>query len=541
MRVDVQGSFSLFFLIAPLNMQQNSSLSSDSPSKMERRKNYRSPFDFFRVGSIFQWTLTIFFIITLPLVITLIFSVRSIQDYTDQSHRTLFKTLKISKNSQDLLDNLLTIDRSIRQYQILEDPEIFKAFKAHHQEFVTIASLTQSYILPKNVELLLTELIEDEAELYRQIIEKNNSITQKLSEEDTKGYFQLRANAQDLVTKSNWQVHIETASLSELATSVRQQVTYSALISVLLALMLGFLLLFLINKPIRNIKKAIYNLGQAQFDKRIFIKGPSDLRELGKHLEWLRKKLTQLENSKQFFIKTISHELKTPLATLTEGTELLQDEVVGELNREQHKIIELLQIANIRLNGLIENLLEYQKITSTQAKINYSQFSLTHLIKQICKDYQLLLNSKQVNIEFTSKSVDFTADREKMRIIISNLFSNALKFSPHGGQILIRLDVIKNSLHILVADQGPGITKEQLPHIFTEFYKQDAPTTWKIKGSGLGLNLVNEYVKAHQGLIKTITPDARYCGAHFLIILPLDPAKKTNTKANKKNLNTLPT
>lgn len=515
-------------------MQQDSSLSSDSLNNLDRRKKSRYPFDFFRFGSIFQWTLIIFFIITLPLVITLIFSVRSIQDYTDQSHRTLFKTLKISKNNQDLLDNLLTIDRSIRQYQILEDPEIFKVFQDHHLEFVNIASLTKSYILPENLQPLLTRLTEDESELYRQILLKKNSITQKLTEEDTKGYFQLRANAQDLVTKSNWQVHIETASLSELATSVRTQVTYSALISVLLALLLGFLLLFLINKPIRNIKKAIYNLGHAQFDKRIFIKGPSDLRELGKHLDWLRKKLTQLENSKQFFIKTISHELKTPLATLTEGTELLQDEVVGELNREQHKIIELLQIANIRLNGLIENLLEYQKITSTQTKVNYSQFSLSQLIKQICKDHQLLLNSKQVNIEFEAKAVDFTADRDKMRIVISNLVSNALKFSPHGGQILIRLDIIKNSLHILIADQGPGIAKAQLPHIFTEFYKQETPKNWKIKGSGLGLNLVNEYVKAHKGLIKTLTPDARYCGAHFLIIVPLNPVKKHN----KNNSNT---
>ena len=533
-------------------MQQNSSLSSGSSSKLDRRKKYRYPFDFFRVGSIFQWTIAIFFLITLPLVITLIFSVRSIQDYTDHSHRTLFKTIEISKLNQDLLDSLLVIDRSIRQFQILEDHDLFDDFKQHHLEFVNIASTTKAEVLPENLKLLLMTLSENEEKLYNQIkkkepnkklkeevIEEKNA--NKLTEEDIKGYFQLRATAQKLVTESNSQVRIETESLSELAKVVRKQVTNSALISVLLALTLGFLLLYLINKPIRNIKKAIYNLGHAQFDKRIFIKGPSDLRELGKHLEWLRIKLTQLENSKQFFIKTISHELKTPLATLTEGTELLQDEVVGELNREQHKIIELLQIANLRLNGLIENLLEYQKVTSTQAKINYSQFNLTHLIKQICKDYQLLLNSKQVNIEFEAKPVELIADRDKMRIIVSNLFSNALKFSPHGGQILILLNIIKNSLHILVADQGPGITKEQLPHIFTEFYKQETPKTWKIKGSGLGLNLVNEYVKAHHGFIKTLPPDARYCGAHFLIILPLNPNKTLYKKPNKHKPNILQT
>ncbi|TXL01932.1 hypothetical protein BMR02_01120 [Methylococcaceae bacterium HT1] len=123
--------------------------------------------------------------------------------------------------------------------------------------------------------------------------------------------------------------------------------------------------------------------------------------------------MNQLENSKQYFIKTISHELKTPLATLMEGADLLQDEVVGELNAEQHKIIELLQIANIRLNSLIENLIEYQKATSTLLTMNYSSFNLNQLIQQICTDYQLLLDSKQINIEFEAKSIDFVADRDK--------------------------------------------------------------------------------------------------------------------------------
>ncbi len=531
-------------------MQRNSFFRSKLSSKVDRRKKYRSPFDFFRIGSIFQWTITIFFLITLPLVITLIFSVRSIQDYTDQSHKTLFRSIKISKNSQDLLESLLTIDRSIRQYEILEDPDIYSVFESHHAQFVEIAKSSAWFDLSDDHSMhpLLMELIKDEGELYQKIrskverqkqmqeqVEKGELLeieVEKFIEEDIKGYLQIRANARELVNMSSKQVHDETTSLSDLATIVRKQVTYSALASVLLALFLGLLLLYLINKPIKSIKKAIHDLGQAQFDKRIFIKGPSDLRELGKHLEWLRIKLSQLENSKQFFIKTISHELKTPLATLTEGTELLQDEVVGELNREQHKIIELLQIANIRLNGLIENLLEYQKVTSSQGKVNYSQFSLSQMIKQICKDYQLLLNSKQVTIEFEANPIDYFADRDKMRVIISNLFSNALKFSPQGGQILIRLKVMQNTLHLLVADQGSGITKEQLPHIFTEFYKQDTPKNWKIKGSGLGLNLVNEYVKAHKGIIKTLAPDARYCGAHFLIILPLKPTK--NVKKTKK-------
>ncbi len=271
---------------------------------------------------------------------------------------------------------------------------------------------------------------------------------------------------------------------------------------------------------------AINKLGNAQFSNRIHIAGPKDLRKIGKHLEWLRLKLIRLENSKQIFVKTISHELKTPLATLVEGTDLLQDELVGELNTEQHKIIELIQIANIRLNNLIENLLEYQKITSTQHKMAYSEVNMNQLVEFICKDYQLLLNSKNASITLEANPIIFLADRDKMRVIISNLFSNALKFSPENGQILIKIEVIGYTLHLLIADQGPGISKHQLPHIFTEFYKQSTPGSWKIKGSGLGLNLVKDYVAAHQGQIKLIAPSKIYSGANFLVLLPLTPTIK---------------
>lgn len=482
----------------------------------------------FQMGTIFQWTILIFFAVTLPLIVTLVYSVKSIQDYTDQSHTTLFQTVRVSESSEALLEYLLKMDRSIRQYQILEDAAIFTVFQGNHNKFTEVAASSSNLVLPVDMQQRYASLIKEESKLYAQILLKQDLAIEKLTVDDISSYAALRESLQELVRQSNSQIYIETESLSALATLVRNQVTYSALISVILALFLGLLLLYLINKPIKSIARAIRKLGNAQFDQQINIEGPRDLREVGLHLEWLRQKLNQLENSKQFFIKTISHELKTPLATLMEGADLLEDEVVGELNAEQHKIIELLQIANIRLNSLIENLIEYQKATSALVEINFTKFKLNQLIEQICADYQLLLDSKKISIEFTARPIDFVADRDKMRVIISNLFSNALKFSPHEGKILIKLEVTSYKLLMLIADQGPGIEKSQLPHIFNEFYKQPSPEDWKIKGSGLGLSLVKDYVMAHRGQIQVLAADKGYCGAHFLVSLPITPNKLTN-------------
>lgn len=475
----------------------------------------------FQLGSIFQWTIIIFFAVTLPLILTLVYSVNNIQNYTEQSHTKLFQTVRVSESSEALLKYLLDMDRSIRQYKILEDAEIFTIFQNSHQKFVDIAARISQLRLPPEIKTLLSRLTQDELKLYDQILLIKGTGT--LSTEDIKEYVRLREDGRQLITQVNEQIYIVSESLSALAILVRNQVTYSALTSIILAFLLGLLLSYLINKPIKNITQTIHKLGYTQFNQRIRIEGPSDLRELGRHLEWLRLRLNQLESSKQFFIKNISHELKTPLAIFIEGADLLQDEVVGELNAEQHKIIKLLKIANIRLRSLIENLIEYQQMTSTLAAMNYSQFNLNQLIKSVCVEYQLLLDSKNVSIEFEKKSVDLVADRDKIRIVMSNLLSNALRFSPQAGRILIKLSVINNSLQLLIADQGPGISKSHQVDIFNEFYKQPVPENWKIKGSGLGLSLVRTYVEAHKGRVSLMESDEKYCGAHFLVTLPLEP------------------
>lgn len=495
-------------------------MQSDISPNQQKKKSHWIPYSLFRVGSILQWTVFIFFIVTLPLVSALFYSVQSIHTYTAKSNKIFIQTLNLSTNNQALLDSLLLMDRSIQQYQVLRDADIFNIYQEYHQEFIKTAGLTEEYKDSNAQQSLLAKLIQDELILYYQIIDKHN-ISSDLTVDDMSGYAHLRLMAKSLIKQGQQQIREESETLRKLAESTDQKVRYSALISVFLACFVGFFLLFFINKPIRRVGRAIHQLGHIEFEKPIVIEGSKDLQEIGEQLEWLRLKLIQLESSQQFFIKSISHELKTPLATFFEGVDLLSAEVVGELNTEQLKIVELLQIANIRLHGLIENLLEYQQITSTQAELNFSTFDVINLIKQTYEDYQLLLKNKSVTIEVKEKSIDFMADQDKMRIVISNLLSNAIKFSPDGGAININLEIVGRDLCLLIEDQGVGISESQSFQIFNEFYKDPIHTKSKIKGSGLGLHLVKYYVTAHHGQIQLYPPSNKYGGARFLLTLPL--------------------
>ena len=187
----------------------------------------------FQMGTIFQWTILIFFAVTLPLIVTLVYSVKSIQDYTDQSHTTLFQTVRVSESSEALLEYLLKMDRSIRQYQILEDAAIFTVFQGNHNKFTEVVASSSNLVLPVDMQQRYASLIKEESKLYAQILLKQELAIEKLTVDDINSYAALRESLQELVRQSNSQIYIETESLSALATLVRNQVTYSALISVI--------------------------------------------------------------------------------------------------------------------------------------------------------------------------------------------------------------------------------------------------------------------------------------------------------------------
>jgi two-component system sensor histidine kinase GlrK len=119
------------------------------------------------------------------------------------------------------------------------------------------------------------------------------------------------------------------------------------------------------------------------------------------------------------------------------------------------------------------------------------------------------------------QDIELHADRAKLKLILDNLLSNALKYSPRGGTIFIHARADKEMLTLDVADTGPGISPEERGAIFDAFYSGRAPTAGHLKGTGIGLSVVSEFVQAHGGSIEIV--DGKFPGAHFRLRLPLAP------------------
>ena len=281
---------------------------------------------------------------------------------------------------------------------------------------------------------------------------------------------------------------------------------------------------YLLARPIRDLDAAIHRLGEGKLAKRIHVSGPHDIEMLGEQLDWLRQRLISLEDQKTRFFQHVSHELKTPLTALREGSDLLGDEVVGKLNDEQREVARILKQNSLTLEKLIQDLLTYSQTQSAdrldkKVAFEVKPLQLKDLIDEVVELQKIAIVAKSLTVRRECEKTSYQGDPEKLRVVIDNLLSNAIKYSPVGGTVILRLGKHKETAVIEVIDNGPGIPQEDRDRIFDPFYRGKAATKSGTKGTGLGLAIVRDYVEMHHGTVKALAA----AGAHFRVILPKVP------------------
>ncbi len=328
----------------------------------------------------------------------------------------------------------------------------------------------------------------------------------------------LDNQAQRISHFANAQKVTELASLDDQTVAARRVLFWesSLLIPLGLAATLSFALG--IGRPIRQVDRAITELGGGNFDREIAVSGPVDLQRLGQQLEWLRGRLLDLAQERNRFLRHMSHELKTPLANIREGTELLMDGAVGELRPGQREVTAILQENSIKLQRMIENLLSFSAWQSNSVGLEPAEFRLRPLVKQVLENQQLTLVSQRVRLDVRVEDVTLVADRGKLRLILENLLSNAIKYSPRGGTIVMRARATGAELVLEVADGGAGIPPAERASVFEAFHTGRAPGG-HVRGTGIGLSVVHEFVQVHRGTIEIV--DGEFRGAHFRIHIPM--------------------
>jgi two-component system sensor histidine kinase GlrK len=355
-------------------------------------------------------------------------------------------------------------------------------------------------------------------------------------DEDSAGLSQRFGSLTDLAVKireqSNLAIDEEVAALKLRTDETRRRTLFLSGLFVSLAAIAIIAVTLAVGRPLRALDRAISELGSGTLSRPIEVSGPRDLERVGRQLEWLRGRLLDLAQERSRFLRHMSHELKTPLANIREGTELLMDGAVGELDGNQREVTGILRENGIKLQRLIENLLSFSAWQTSSASLDTTEFRLRPLVKQVLENQQLTLLSQRVRLDVSIEDLTLVADRGKVRLILENLLSNAVKYSPKGGVIHMSAQRAGDELVLDVADNGPGIAPEDRAHIFDAFYTGRAAKGGSLKGTGIGLSVVLEFVNAHGGSVQIV--DGEFPGAHFRITMPIqnldrpadDPSKE---------------
>lgn len=219
------------------------------------------------------------------------------------------------------------------------------------------------------------------------------------------------------------------------------------------------------------------------------------------------------------FISTISHELKTPVALIKGYAGTLRRDDADWQPNVIHDGLTVIEEEADRLTDLIENLLAASKLRAQQMQLNLSDVRLDKLAAQVIERFSTQTKKHKLELNFPRDFPLVQGDEARLRQVLDNLVSNAIKYSPDGGKITIGGEIDDQSVTIFVRDQGVGITESDQEHVFDLFYRVDGALSRKTQGTGLGLYLAKAIVEAHGGLIHVKSKPGT--GSTFYFTLPL--------------------
>jgi two-component system sensor histidine kinase GlrK len=468
--------------------------------------------------SFLKFILLGFLLVTLPLVYALGELILSLDQLQTQGREAVQQAAQAGRASRQLFEQSVTLERIVRQYLILDDSALLDDYGRVRQEFRGTAN--QLALLPLEPESLaaLEALTDNESRLHKLL-----TMPQRSADSQTQlaeGYARLADRAQAMLTATNLLTEKAIERLQEIASQGRQKWLYLALATAGIALALAILFAVLIARPIRQLDQAIRRMGTADFAHAIEVNGPQDLRYLGQRLEWLRSRLSELEEQQNRFLRRVSHELKTPLTAVREGAELLRDNVGGKLSPEQREIVRIVRENSISLQKLIEDLLTYHQTRAMEPQA-VGPVLLPEIVRGVLKEHKLAALARMLTFEADLRPALIVGDADKVRTIVDNLISNAIKYSPRSAQIIVSLGSDREFAILDVIDHGPGIGVDERERIFDSFYQGKPPSEGRVKGSGLGLAIAREYAVAHGGRIEVRDRADQKRGAHFRLWLPL--------------------
>ncbi|KKK37913.1 histidine kinase [Mesobacillus campisalis] len=274
-----------------------------------------------------------------------------------------------------------------------------------------------------------------------------------------------------------------------------------------------------LTRPLITMKEATNKMALGKYKQKIPISGDDEVAQLGHSIQLLGEQLQEFEDSRNDFLASVSHELRTPLTYIKGYSDILNKDIV-KTREEQQEYLQIINKEASRISLLVNDLLDMSKLQAGQFVLNKQQANVNLIIKKVFTTLKPAAAEKGIilSLDLAEDSPEIEIDVLRMEQAIFNLVENSIKYT-NEGHITLRSHVNNEFLIIEVQDTGIGISPEDLPKIWSRFYRVDKSRTRSTGGSGLGLYVVKLIVEAHNGVVRANSTENS--GSEFTIYLKI--------------------
>jgi two-component system sensor histidine kinase GlrK len=460
-----------------------------------------------------QLVLMAFLLVLLPLLVLAYQAYQSLYHLSAQAAEINSTTLTDARRSESMSALALEMERSYRQYCVLDDDTFSSVYQSQRKQYEQLLDAHAS-VLP-------------DARYYQNLRDLLAQLTVFQCQHNTPDAHALSLLAQfsqanAVMVQSTREVIFSRGKQLQQAIAERGRFFgWQSLVLFLISVLLVLLFTRMIIGPVKGVERMINRLGEGRALGSVAkFKGPREIRSLAQRIIWLSDRLSWLESQRHEFLRHISHELKTPLASMREGTSLLSDEVAGPLTQDQKEVVAILDSSSRHLQTLIEQLLDYNRKLA-DGPGSKARIDLSALLADIVEAHSLPARAKSQLCKQQWQLTHCWADSELLTRVLDNLYSNAVHYGAESGTIWLASRQEGENAIIEVANTGTPIPAIEKTMIFEPFYQGSLQRKGAVKGSGLGLSIARDCIHRMQGELQLVEVD--YADVCFRITLPLSP------------------
>ncbi len=288
-----------------------------------------------------------------------------------------------------------------------------------------------------------------------------------------------------------------------------------------LAIILSLFIARTITRPIDTLIEGTENIARGSFEP-IQVSSKDEIALLANAINQMGTKLKKINEYKAELLQQISHEVRSPLATILGAHFFLTNKRGHLLNDEQKKMLEIIHNSVEQVSNFSHQFLDVAKVEAGMMRYKFEDADVVALVRTVVKESELSALRKNIDVDFRPTSLpNIMIDIDKMKMVVGNLMSNAIKYTRKSGKIRVEVGPSDFGVRIVISDTGIGISESDLPHIFTRFYQAGGASKSGTSGTGVGLALVKAFSKGHGA--KVSVESTLGVGSTFTIELPATP------------------